>query len=546
MKQIVSLFLLLLLLFTSTEICGAILRVKQSATGSGNGTTWANAFTTLQSALSAAVNGDEIWVAAGTYFPTTGTNRSISFNMKSGVSLYGGFLGFESNRNNRNWNANPTILSGNIGFPYSSDNTIDLVRASGVVDCVIDGFVLRDAYKEFTPGSGGSALTIVNGSNVIVNHCIIRNNFGISSGALVGLQSSLYLNNSLITENWINTGAIVGNVINSGSLYISSCTFTKNHMVAAYASCIGGHVNSVLSVEHTVVWDNDNPQPDMSGGTINNCIFQGYVGNQGDVILGYLLTTNPEFVSPENGNYFLKPHSIAVDIGSDVAMEENFDLAHNPRVQNGVLDIGCYESLLCSQPNDACSQAIPLVMNGPSILGSTKCAEETIGIQGDCQEVNTYSSWYSFMAPESGSIHCAVDHVTAFETLYGQSFNIRVGLYTGTCSDLDHVFCVNDVGANQSEDMWLNPLVPGQTYYLRVDAPSYQEGAFYIYVEDATSWCGGDLDNNGIVNISDLLIFNAGYGCTENCGVQDLNNDDQVNVADLLLFASSYGAECPQ
>ena len=28
--------------------------------------------------------GDEIWVAAGTYKPTTGSNRDISFELKEG------------------------------------------------------------------------------------------------------------------------------------------------------------------------------------------------------------------------------------------------------------------------------------------------------------------------------------------------------------------------------------------------------------------------------------------------------------------------------
>src|SRR5262245_18788958 len=79
-----------------------------------NGTSWAFAFTSLQTALGAASNGDEIWVANGTYKPTTGTDRTISFIVPAGVKLFGGFsvVGVnESLLSQRDVLANRTILS---------------------------------------------------------------------------------------------------------------------------------------------------------------------------------------------------------------------------------------------------------------------------------------------------------------------------------------------------------------------------------------------------------------------------------------------------
>ena len=76
---------------------GNVLVVKADATGNNDGTSWANAFNSLQSALAAAgTNGkNEIWIAAGTYTPHA-NDRDVVFAMKAGVSIYGGFAGTEN------------------------------------------------------------------------------------------------------------------------------------------------------------------------------------------------------------------------------------------------------------------------------------------------------------------------------------------------------------------------------------------------------------------------------------------------------------------
>jgi hypothetical protein len=48
--------------------------------GSGDCTSWANACT-LQTALTGASSGDEIWAAAGTHKPTAGAERSATFQL---------------------------------------------------------------------------------------------------------------------------------------------------------------------------------------------------------------------------------------------------------------------------------------------------------------------------------------------------------------------------------------------------------------------------------------------------------------------------------
>src|SRR5262249_41625709 len=117
-------------------------------TGSNNGTSWVNAFTSLQSALTNASvhSGDEIWVAKGTYTPTSGTDRFSSFNLDAGVGVYGGFSrnGTETLRSERNVATNVTTLSGEIGDPTkTADNSYHVVYSSGLdKTAILDGFTI--------------------------------------------------------------------------------------------------------------------------------------------------------------------------------------------------------------------------------------------------------------------------------------------------------------------------------------------------------------------------------------------------------------------
>lgn len=100
----------------SLHAAGAVLYVDASAVGLNNGTSWPDAYTNLQDATTAAVSGDEIWVAQGVYRPTTTMNRGTPFGLKDGVATYGGFAGDETARTQRDHAGYPTILSGDIGI----------------------------------------------------------------------------------------------------------------------------------------------------------------------------------------------------------------------------------------------------------------------------------------------------------------------------------------------------------------------------------------------------------------------------------------------
>jgi len=113
----------------------------------------------LGTALSMADSGEEIWLKAGVYKPTTtdADPREATFILKSGVAVYGGFKGTETNRDQRDWRKNITVLSGDI------DNN-DTVDASGVV--ALSTHINGNNSYHVVVGNGLSASTVLDGVTV--------------------------------------------------------------------------------------------------------------------------------------------------------------------------------------------------------------------------------------------------------------------------------------------------------------------------------------------------------------------------------------------
>lgn len=103
--------------------------VDADVSTSGDGSSWANAYKTLTEALAIAVASDEVWIAAGTYYPSPTGDQAVSFAIPAGVRVYGGFAGTEANRADRDWLTNLTTLSGD----YSSDDTVTRDGTTGLL-----------------------------------------------------------------------------------------------------------------------------------------------------------------------------------------------------------------------------------------------------------------------------------------------------------------------------------------------------------------------------------------------------------------------------
>jgi predicted outer membrane repeat protein len=159
--------------------------VKQGATGTGDGSSWTNAHTDLQAALAAASPDEEIWVAAGTYKPTSTTDRAISFQLQNGVSVFGGFSGTETARLQRDYENNPTILSGDIGVQGDqSDNSYHVVVADHTnTSAWLDGFTVTGGNADDAVIDTGGGMDVVGGSPGLA-HVIFYDNYATFGGGM--------------------------------------------------------------------------------------------------------------------------------------------------------------------------------------------------------------------------------------------------------------------------------------------------------------------------------------------------------------------------
>lgn len=195
-----------------------------------DGNSWATAYGNPQDAL-ADDTCEEIWVAQGTYLPDESAPGSpgLSFGLKTGVEIYGGFLGTETQRDQRNWVNNETILSGDIGIPGdATDNSYYVVRGDTAATAVLDGFTIRGGHGRGITIYGGG-IYIANGHPTLRNLWIVDNRAAIGGGMFVG-QGSPSLS-QVVFEGNIATAVGGGMYAQQGSPLLTDVFFDSNQAI---------------------------------------------------------------------------------------------------------------------------------------------------------------------------------------------------------------------------------------------------------------------------------------------------------------------------
>ena len=299
---------LLFLAAFAAQTSAAIWHVKPNGSDANTGNSWASAFKNIQRAIGEGAEGDEIWVAEGTYLPTAlhggATNRHKTFFIASDVKIFGGFAGTETMRSQRNWTTHPTILSGDIGTANDmSDNAYHVVWIEGRSSAMeLDGFTITKAKLHFNDQVHSWGGGIYNNgdnqnSNPTIRNCTITGNEGATNTRGAGMFNRGYFADAspTMTDCTFSNNTVPGNS-NGGAMYnyaygptgiaspvMTDCAFTNN-----YAAFRGGVMYNSVENSGTcapVLTDcafTGNTTTSQSGGaiyhvgqmlTLNNCTF---------------------------------------------------------------------------------------------------------------------------------------------------------------------------------------------------------------------------------------------------------------------------------
>jgi predicted outer membrane repeat protein len=311
---------------------GGIHYVDFSAVGNDVGTSWENAYHNLQDALTAAEPGEEIWVASGIYTP--GFTREASFVLKHGVAVYGGFNGTETYRSQRNWRANTTVLSGEIGNPsIKTDNVYHVVQTESTyqnpVDetTILDGFTIMGGYADGlnNPIDKGGGFLNEYGYPTLVNLNFI-DNYALNHGGAIASQYNdqpLTVINSTFSGNSATHNA--GGIANIARVVVVNCSFISNS--GNNGGGIVGISSSRTEIHNTILWGNQGSEIALQGTSVATATYSivegGFPGGT------HILTDAPLFVDADgpddvygtlDDDLHLQANSPAIDAGDNTAL----------------------------------------------------------------------------------------------------------------------------------------------------------------------------------------------------------------------------------
>ena len=260
-----------LLIAAAATPAGTVWYVNAAANGNNSGTSWPNAFTNLQSALDVAQNGDEIRVAAGTYKPSKRTTpsdpRSATFQLNDGVSVYGGFAGGETTREERDWTAHVTRLSGDLLgdddpiLVHTSDNCYYVVvPVSTSTRSTLDGFAVTGA-------SGGSSVYVYNVETAVRNCRLVDNCAGAAGGIAAHCD-----NHSVVIDHCTfgdkDSGVedpVYIELDNSSNCTITHCTFAGTNYSYGWDLFVTSHNSDTVTITDCTFEESNNGNSGYAG-----------------------------------------------------------------------------------------------------------------------------------------------------------------------------------------------------------------------------------------------------------------------------------------
>ena len=358
--------------------------VKKDAKGSNNGENWQDALTELSTALDFAKAHQkeftekeplQIWVAGSanySYSPKVGdgiTADKATFAMVKNVKIYGGFAGNETALLQRNWYANPTILSGrvnNAGVAHIG-RLITSEGAMGVA--TLDGFRLK--YAAPINGKKGVAIYVANGSPHFENCAITDNLFG--SEALIYVKGTereratpIFINLQ-VSDNTPKKEDIIGDNVddNIDKWNLNQPNNGADGLVMTPWAMENDQYADTQLINATFYNNGGNDlkvAPSASPKIYNTVLLERVDGNFKNIDVQYSMVNgalsgngNIPVESPagifvslsKDDKFYLRPKRSLINAGNGglyrSKSDNDFDLAHMPRIMEGRIDIGAYE-----------------------------------------------------------------------------------------------------------------------------------------------------------------------------------------------------------
>ena len=244
---------------------------------------------------------------------------------------------------------------------------------------------------------------------------------------------------------------------------------------------------------------------------------------------GLVVTSVPYYLSGDTVRYFPESGTVSV---------ESFQYLVNDCLPSNQSEVHIH---IDSPFPDECNTAFEVV-NGYSdisTLNATDSPDYYDASQCDTTNLGALHNdiWLRYVACGDGEL--------LIDTCGLVDFDSDLVIYQGDCCSLEQISCNGDAtGCKGNSSVTLAGIETGMQYFIRLGGSNDTAmGSGTIYFDgplgDCVVTCFCDIQVDGAVNVSDLLIILEQWGYT--CGVADLNVDGIVDITDFLLVIGSWG-----